>query len=115
VTEVTGPVGTTSQRCPMRAWCSRLSSLRELRRPLSRVRRIDHTGVGGTVPRDCRWPCRTVSHSGGDGLTGGVGRTVSGRDSQAHRGVDFSLTWAPTYVSALNAPVGGAGMEGAGP
>jgi hypothetical protein len=58
------------------------------------------------VPRDCRWPCRTASHSGGDGLTGGVGKTVSGRDSQVRRGVDSSLTWALAYVSALNSPAG---------
>jgi hypothetical protein len=40
---------------------------------------------------------------------------VSGRDSQVRRGVDSSLTWALAYVSALNAPAGGAGMEAAGP
>jgi hypothetical protein len=44
----------------------------------------------------------------------GVGGTAPGRDSQARRGVDSSLTWAPTNVSALNAPVGGAGTEAAG-
>jgi hypothetical protein len=39
-------------------------------------------------------PYRTAPHSGGDGLTGGVGGTVSGRDSQARQGcgVDSSLT-----------------------
>jgi hypothetical protein len=114
-TEVTGPAGPTSRRSPVWAWSSRPSSLRGLRRPLSRARRVGHTGVGGTVPRDYRWPCRTTSHSGGDGLTGGVGGTVPGRDSQARRGVDSSLTWAPANVSALNAPVGGAGIEAAGP
>jgi hypothetical protein len=56
-----------------------------------------------------------MPHSGGDGLTGAVGGKVSGHDSQARRGVDSSLTWAPANVSALNAPVGGAGMEAAGP
>jgi hypothetical protein len=40
---------------------------------------------------------------------------VPGRDSQARCGVDSSLNWAPANVSALNAPVGGAGMEVAGP
>jgi hypothetical protein len=40
---------------------------------------------------------------------------VPGRDSQARRGVDSSLTWAPANVSALNASVGGAGMEATGP
>jgi hypothetical protein len=39
---------------------------------------------------------------------------VSGRDFQARRGVDSSLTWAPMNVSALNALVEGAGMEAAG-
>jgi hypothetical protein len=43
----------------------------------------------------------------------GVGGTALGRDSR--RGMDSSLTWAPANVSALNAPVGGAGMEAAGP
>jgi hypothetical protein len=113
-TEVTGPIGPTSRRSPVRAWRSRPSSLRGLRRPLSRVRRVGRTGVGGTVPRDYRWPCRTASHSGGDGLTGGVGGIVPGRDSQACRGVDPSLTCAPAHVSAFNAPVKGAGMEVAG-
>jgi hypothetical protein len=112
---VTGPVGPTSRRSPVRAWSSRPSSLRGLRRPLSRVRRVGHTGVGGTVPRGFCWPCRTASHNGGDGLTGGVGGTVPGRDSQVCRGVDSSLTCAPANVSALNPPVGGAGMEAAGP
>jgi hypothetical protein len=114
-TKVTGPAVLTSRRSPVRAWTSRPSSLRGLRRPLSRARRGGRIGVGGIVPQDCRRPCRTASHSDGDGLTGGVGRTVPGRDSQACRGVDSSLTRAPTHVSALNAPVGGAGMETAGP
>jgi hypothetical protein len=35
---------------------------------------------------------------------------VAGRDSQAHSGMDSPLTWTPAGVSALNAPVGGAGM-----
>jgi hypothetical protein len=68
------------------------SSLRGLRCPFSRVRHVDRTGVGGIVPRGCCWPYRTASHSGGDGLTGGVGGAVPRRDSQAHRGVDSSLT-----------------------
>jgi hypothetical protein len=113
--EVSGLAGLTSQRSPMWAWSSRLSPLRGLRRPLSRVWRVSRTGVGSIVSRDCRLPCRTVSHSGGDGLTGGVGRTVPGRDSQAHCGVNSSLTRAPANVSALNAPVGGAGMGEEGP
>jgi hypothetical protein len=114
-TEVTGPAGPTSRRSSVQVWSSRPSSLRGLRRPLSRVRHVDRTGVGGSVTRDCRWPCRIASHSGGDGLTGGVGGTVPGRDSQARRGIDSSLTRAPAHVSAFNAPVGGAGMEATSP
>jgi hypothetical protein len=62
-------------------------------------------------------PYRTTPHSGGDGLTGGVGGTTSGHDSQScqGRGVDSSLTWVPANVSALNAPVGGAGAEATSP
>jgi hypothetical protein len=67
------------------------------------------------VPRGCCWPCHTTSHNGGDGLTGGVGGAVLGRDSHARRGMDSSLTWAPANVSALNPPVGGVSMEVAGP
>jgi hypothetical protein len=104
-TEVTGPAGPTSRRSSVRAWSSRPSSLRGLRRPFSMVRRVGRTGVGGIVPQDCCGLCLTVSHSGGDGLTGGVGRIVSGHDSQARRGVDSSLTCAPMHVSALNAQV----------
>jgi hypothetical protein len=100
--EVTSPAGLTSRRSPVRAGSSRSSSLRGLRRPLSREHRVGRTGVGGIVPRDRRRPCRTTSHSGGDGLTGGVGGTVPGHDSQACRGVDSSLTCAPANVSALN-------------
>jgi hypothetical protein len=114
-TEVTGPAGLTSRRSPVRAWSSRPSPLRGLCHPLSRARHVSRTGVGGTVSQDRRRPCRTVSHSGGDGITGGVGGTVPGRDSQACRGVDSSLTLAPANVNALNTPVGGAGMEAAGP
>jgi hypothetical protein len=42
---------------------------------------------------------------------------VSGHDTQACQGhgMDLSLTWAPANVSALNAPVGGAGAEAASP
>jgi hypothetical protein len=105
-TKVTSSASPTSRRSPVRVWSSRPSSLRGLCRPLSRARRVGRMGVGGTVPRDCCGPCRTVSHSGTDGLTGGVGRTVPGRDSQACRGVDSSLTWVPANVSVLNAPVG---------
>jgi hypothetical protein len=67
------------------------------------------------MPRGCCWPCHTASHSSGDGLTGGIGGAVPGRYSQARRGMDSPLTWAPANVSALNPPVGGAGMEAAGP
>jgi hypothetical protein len=88
-TEVTGLAGLTSQRSLVRAWSSRLSPLRGLRRPLLRVRHVSRVGVGGTVSRDCRLACRTVSHSGGDGLTWGVGGTVPMRDSQARRGFVF--------------------------
>jgi hypothetical protein len=47
----------------------------------------------------------------------GSWRTVPGHDSQVcqGRGVDSSSTWAPANVSALNAPVGGAGAEAASP
>jgi hypothetical protein len=106
-TEVTAPTGLTPRCSPVRAWSIRSSPLRGLRRPFSRVRRVGRTGVGGTVPRSCCWPCRTASHCGRDGLTGGVGGAVSGRDSQARRGMDSSLTWVPANVSALNPPVGG--------
>jgi hypothetical protein len=44
----------------------------------------------------------------------GVGGAVPGHDSQARSGVDSPLSWTPADVSALNAPVGGAGMEAAG-
>jgi hypothetical protein len=111
--EVTSPAILTSRCSPVWAYSSRLFPLRGLRRPLSRARRVSRMGVGGTVSRDCRRPCRTASHSGGDRLTGGVGGTVPGRSSQARRGMDSSLTWAPTNVSALNSPVGGVGMEAA--
>jgi hypothetical protein len=56
-----------------------------------------------------------ASHSGVDGRIGGVGGAVPGRDSQVCRGMDSSLTWEPANVSASNPPVGGAGMEAAGP
>jgi hypothetical protein len=46
------------------------------------------------------WPYRTMSYSGGDGLTRRVGETVPGYDSQAvsvgRRGGDSPLTRAPT-------------------
>jgi hypothetical protein len=113
--EVTAPTGLTSRHSPVRAWCSRSSPLRGLRRPFSRVWRVGRTGVVGAVQRGCCWPCCTASHSGGDGLTGGVGGAMPERDSQARRGVDSSSTWVPANVSALNPPVGGAGMEVAGP
>jgi hypothetical protein len=114
-TKVTGPAGLTSRRSPVRAWSSRPSPLRGLRRSLSRARHVSRTGVGGTVSRDCHRRCRTTSHSGGDGLTGGVGGTVLGRHSQARCGVDSSLTRTHANISALNVPVEGAGMEVAGP
>jgi hypothetical protein len=51
-----------------------------------------------------------VPYSGGDGLTGRVGRTASGYDSQAvsegRHGADSSLTWEPACVRALNVLVG---------
>jgi hypothetical protein len=88
--------------------------LRGFHHPFSRVRRTGRTRVGGTVPRGCCRPCCTASYSGGDGLSGGVGGAVPGHDSQARRGTDSPLTWALANVSALNPPVGGAGMEVAG-
>jgi hypothetical protein len=45
----------------------------------------------------------------------GIGGAVPGHDSQARSGVDSPLTWTHADVSALNAPVGGAGMEAADP
>jgi hypothetical protein len=45
----------------------------------------------------------------------GVGRVVLECDSQACRGMDLPLTQAAARVSALNAPVEGAGVEAAGP
>jgi hypothetical protein len=111
VTEVTAPTVLTSRRSPVRAWSSRSSSLRALCRPFLRLRRVGCTGVSGIVPRGCCWLCRTASHSGGDGLAGGVGGAVPGCDSQARRGMVSSLTRAPANVGALNPPVGGAGME----
>jgi hypothetical protein len=80
-TEVTAPTGLTSRRSPARAWSSCTSALRGLCHPSSRVRPVSRTGVGGTVPQGCCRPCRIVSHSGGDGLAGGVGGAVPGRDS----------------------------------
>jgi hypothetical protein len=76
--EVSGLASLMSRRSLVRAWSSRLSHLLGLRRPLLRARRISRTGVGGTVSWECRLPCRTTSHRGGDGLTGGVRRTVPG-------------------------------------
>jgi hypothetical protein len=49
----------------------------------------------------------------GDDLTGRVGITTPGYDSQAC--VDSSLTWAPACVRIINAPVGGAGTGAASP
>jgi hypothetical protein len=50
-----------------------------------------------------------VTYSGGDGLTGRVGGTTPGCDSQAmsegRHGADSSLTWTPACVRTLNAPV----------
>jgi hypothetical protein len=77
-TEVTTRTGLTSQRSPERAWSSRLSPFRVLCCPLSRVQRVCRMRVGGTVSRDCRWPCRAASHSDGDGLTGGVAEQCPG-------------------------------------
>jgi hypothetical protein len=59
-----------------------------------------------------------VSYSGGDGLTGRVGGTTPGYDSQACQRDDMCgsvLTWAPAGVRTLNAPVGGAGTGGGEP
>jgi hypothetical protein len=50
--------------------------------------------------------CRTVA---------GSRWSSDGHDSQARSGVDSPLTWTPAHVSALNALVGGAGMEATGP
>jgi hypothetical protein len=113
--EVTGLAGLTSRRSPGKAWNRRLSPLCGFRRPLSRARHVSRMRVGGTVSQDSHRPCRTASHNGGDGLTGEVGGTAPGHDSQARRGVDSSFTWAPANVSTLNAPVGGAGAEAASP
>jgi hypothetical protein len=114
VTEVTAPTGLMSRRSPVRAWSSRSSSLRGFRHPFSRVRHVGRTGVGGTVPWGCCWPCRTASHSGGDGLAGGVGRAVPGAWFPGAPWHGFAFDWAPANVSALNPPIGGAGMGAAG-
>jgi hypothetical protein len=114
-TEVTAPTGLTSRRSPARVWSSRSSSLRGLRRPLSREQRVGRTGVGDTVPRGCCWPCRTASRSGGDGLTGGVGGAVPGRDSQARRGMDSSLTWGACECQRIKSPCQGSRYGGSGP
>jgi hypothetical protein len=58
-----------------------------------------------------QWP--GWRRGGGDGRATGVGGAVAGRDSQARSGVDSPLTWTPVGVSALNAPVGGAGIGAA--
>jgi hypothetical protein len=114
-TEVTGPAGPTSRRNPVRAWSSRPSSLRGLRRPLSRVRRVDHMGVGGTVPRDRRWPCRTASNSGGDGLTGVVGGTVPGRDSPGTSWHGFIFDLCACACQCIQCPCRGSRYGGSRP
>jgi hypothetical protein len=81
-TEVTAPAGLTSRHSLVRAWSSRPSPFRGLHRPLLRVWRVGRTGVDDAMSRDCRRPCRTASHSGGDGPIGGVGGTVLGHDSR---------------------------------
>jgi hypothetical protein len=50
-TKVTAPTGLMSRRRPARVQSSCALSLREFRRPFSRARGADHTGVGGTVPQ----------------------------------------------------------------
>jgi hypothetical protein len=112
-TKVTGLAGLTSRRSPVWAWSSRPSPLRGLRHHLLRARRVSRTGVGGTVSRDIRLPCRTVSHSGRDGLTGGVGGIVPGRDSQARRGFFFdSGAFECQYIKC---PCRGGRYGGSGP
>jgi hypothetical protein len=108
VMEETRLTGLTSRRCPGRAGNKCLSPFWGLCRLLSRVRRVGRMGVGSTVSRRWHWPYLTVPHSGGDVLTGRVGRTAPGYDSQVcqRRGADSSLTWVPTGVGTLNAPVG---------
>jgi hypothetical protein len=54
--------------------------------PPSRARRVSRTGVGGTTSRSRPQPHRIAPHSGGDGLTQGVGETAPGRDSRACQG-----------------------------
>jgi hypothetical protein len=53
-----------------------------------------------------------VPYNGEDGLTGRVGETAPGYDSQAvsegRHDADSSLTWASACVRTLNSPVGGA-------
>jgi hypothetical protein len=50
-TEVTVPASLTSRRSPGLAWKKCLFPLRGFRCPLSRVRRVSRTKVGGTVSR----------------------------------------------------------------
>jgi hypothetical protein len=80
--KVTGLASPTSRRTPVRAWSNRQSSLRGLHRPLSRARHVGRTGVGGTVPRDCRRPCRTVA-----------GMASPGELVEQYRGVIPSAPW----------------------
>jgi hypothetical protein len=74
-------------------------------------------GCGARAVLEWVVQCRTVPYGGGDGLTGRVGGTAPGYDSQAcqRRGMDSSLTRVPAGVRILNAPVGGAGAGAAGP
>jgi hypothetical protein len=118
VTEETRLTGPTSRRCLGRARNRRLSTFRGFRSPLSRVRCVGRTRVGGTVSWSRHWPYHTVPYSGGDGLNARVGRTAPGYDSQAgmsggRHDVDSSSTRAPASVRTLNAPVGGAGTRAA--
>jgi hypothetical protein len=63
-TEVTSLAGPTSRRSPVRAWSSRPSSLRGLRRPLSRARRV------GPPPSSFEGEARRPYGSGQHSATG---------------------------------------------
>jgi hypothetical protein len=114
-TEETRLTGLTSRRRPVRARDRHPYHFRGFCHPLSRVRCTGRTRVGGIVSR-CY---RTVSYSGRDGLTGRVGETASGYDSQAvsvgRCGGDSPLTGRPRCVRAFNAPVGEVGVGAADP
>jgi hypothetical protein len=113
-TEVTNPAGLTSRCSPVRGGV--------VVRPPFEGSVVLFRGRGVSAVREWAAQCYGLTpampHSAAQWRGWphrGVGGTALGRDSQVRHGVDSSLTWAPANVSALNAPVRGAGMEAAGP